>query len=125
VNNSSTINRRGKTRLPLCVPLIVKSLDSHLKFETIADTIDISSGGALLRFPFHIPAGILLRLDVLSGDQIMHGRVVTSQKNGRWGFLIRVQLLIQTGNCWRLKSPPADWNPFKSSRTDNDWVWFG
>jgi hypothetical protein len=125
VNNSPTTNRRGKTRLPLCVPLVVKSLDGGLKFETIADTIDISSSGAQLRFPFHIPPGILLRLDVLSGDQIMHGRVVRSQKNGRWGFLVRVELLIKTGNCWRLKSPPADWNPFATSREDNDWVWFG
>jgi hypothetical protein len=107
------------------VPLLVKSLDSDLKFETIADTLDISSSGALLRSPFHIPAGILLRLDVLSGDQIMHGRVVRSQKNGRRGFLVRVELLIQSGNCWRLISPPADWNPFASSRSDNDWVWFG
>ena len=104
---------------------MVKSLDSRVRFESVADTADISSSGALLRFPFHIPPGILLRLDVLSGDQIMHGRVVTSQKNGRHGFLVRVALLIQTGNCWRLKSPPADWNPFPSFRSGNDWVWFG
>lgn len=124
-SSATKTNRRGRTRLSLCVPLLVKSLDSDLKFETIADTLDISSSGALLRSPFHIPAGILLRLDVLSGDQIMHGRVVRSQKNGRRGFLVRVELLIQSGNCWRLISPPADWNPFASSRSDNDWVWFG
>ena len=118
-------NRRGRTRLSLCVPLMVKSLDSDIRFESVADTVDISSSGALLRFPFHVPAGILLRLDVLSSDQIFHGRVVTSQKNGRRGFLVRVELLIQTGNCWRLKCPPHDWNPLPSSRAENDWVWFG
>ena len=118
-------NRRSRTRLPLCVPLMVTSLDSSLRFESVADTVDISSSGALLRFPFHVPAGTLVRLDVLSGDQIFHGRIVTAQKNGRRGFLIRIELLIKTGNCWRLKSPPGDWNPLPSSRRENDWVWFG
>ena len=44
VRKSSHGNRRSRTRLSLCVPLVVKSLDSSVRFESVADTVDIKNG---------------------------------------------------------------------------------
>ena len=116
---------RRRQRIPLSVPVMVTGLDRALRVETICETIDVSSSGALLLMHCYLPQDMQLRLDILNTDRITHARVVQCDPDGRKGWRVRVQLVQQTGNFWAVKLPPTDWNAWAPVSLENNWIWHG
>ena len=120
---SNDKERRRRTRVPLSVPVIVTSLDKHIKFHETCETLDISSGGAQLRLSCALPTGTRVRLDILNCDRVTQGWVVRSGPYGKKGWRVGVQLIEQTGNFWGISAPPKDWQESRSRHRGDEMVW--
>jgi hypothetical protein len=116
--------RRRRTRICLCAPIMVRSLDPDVKCHATGDTIDVSSSGALLRLPLLVLPGTRLRLDLLNSDRVTEARVIRCDRNGKT-WRVRVQLLQQTGNFWDVKIPPTDWDPASRPHEESEYQWVG
>src|SRR6476619_3055339 len=113
---------RRRARVALSVPVMVTSLETGGKYQAMCDTLDVSSGGALLRIRLSLPVNSRLRLDILHSNQVTEARVIRTEKEGIKGWTVGIQRLQQTGNFWGVKFPPKDW---EGSRSGDDGHWYG
>jgi hypothetical protein len=120
---SNDKERRRRTRVPLSVPVIVTTLDQHIKLQETCETLDISSGGAQLRLSRAVPTGTRIRLDILNCDRVTKGWVVRSVPYEKKGWGVGVQLIEQTGNFWGISTPPKDWEESRSLRRGDEMAW--
>jgi hypothetical protein len=113
---------RRRARITLSVPVMVTSLDTGVKYQSMCDTLDVSSNGALLRLRCSLPLDTRLRLDILHSSQVTEARVIRCDRDGARAWKVGIQLLQQNGNFWGVKCPPNDWD---GSRSGDDDHWYG
>lgn len=116
---SVAAERRRSQRIPLSVPLFVRSLDPLPSFYGRLQTIQVSGHGCVLYAPRPLKRGLELRLDILSSNLTTTARVVHSVPTGsrvpRWTVALE---LAKPGNFWKLQPPPQDW-PESSKQLDS------
>jgi hypothetical protein len=113
---------RRRARITLSVPVMVTSLDTGVKYQSMCDTLDVSSNGALLQLRCSLPLDTRLRLDILHSSQVTEARVIRCDRDGARAWKVGIQLLQQNGNFWGVKCPPNDWD---GSRSGDDDHWYG
>ncbi|TLY12335.1 MAG: PilZ domain-containing protein [Nitrospirae bacterium] len=102
--------RRRSQRVPLSVPLFVRSLDPSYSFTGPLHAIQVSGHGCVLHAPRPFKRGIKLRLVIASRHSSTTARVVHSDPHGMPAPKWKVALeLDKPGNFWGLTSPPPDW----------------
>lgn len=102
--------RRRSQRIPLSIPLFVRSLDPSYAFTGQLHAIQVSGHGCVLHALRPFKRGTKLRLDIVSRHCSTTAHVVHSDPTGTSAPNWKVALeLDKPGNVWRLTAPPPDW----------------
>ena len=103
------LNRRKSERVPLTEPVWLTLEEKGRKQHEVAETVNVSSDGALVRVRRPYPVGSRLRVDVPQTGQHTLARVVRVEapRPGIWH--LGLQLLQLPSNFWGVRTPPRSW----------------